>query len=671
MRRTNVKLEILCAIAVWLFGLTVSAVAGTPCIVPDNGTGTPNLPPIGCQYTSPGDVFRLVEGLPDGTTIEMEGILMDFFCDDQPCPICSLALPAGTCEMLGGSLGGHGHCFEATLDLTVTGTGSLTGFNRHLAVPVCGEVHTALRNPGDPVQPFVTDFYRLDGELFGDPDFCTLRVRWGTDYGLPSPGHTTLTDLDDGTFNVDSFFDITYQIEFEGCPASPIEDYIGTTTGTIRMATGFEEGFPCQPRLDGSACLAVECNSTGEECQPTGVNFDPATGQVTILECDCRGPDQCVVDSSAASAYGCMAPDNGTGTPTLPPLDCEYTCPNDVFRITEGLPPETTIELEGIFMDFFCDSQPCPICSLKLPAGTCEMAGGSLTGHGHCFEATLDLTVTGTGSLTGFNRHIAVPVCGEVHTAPRNPGDPVQAFVTDFYRLDGELFGDPDFCTFRVRWGNYYSLPSPGHMTLTQLSNGDFAVDSFFDITYQIEFEGCPASPLQDYSGTTTATIRMETGADPVPPACTTDCPYGYICDDVIVYKPDDTIDVNCRCLPVDCEPTEDASACEAAACPGADRCKPTCVNYDPNTGRITVLNCNCQGYTECHVDITGGKSVQPTCTGDCPACMFCEEVVTDNPNGTIDICCRCEPDADLNGDGKVDFKDVAILARQWLRGTP
>ncbi|MHC4648968.1 MAG: hypothetical protein ACYTBJ_26235, partial [Planctomycetota bacterium] len=556
MRTLKPKSILVCTLAVWLAALTGPAVAGTACVVPHNGTGTADLPPIGCEYTSPGDAFRIVEGLPDGTTIELEGVLMDFFCDNQPCAICSLALSSGTCEMLGGSLGGHGHCFEATLDLTVTGTGSLAGFNRHLAVPVCGEVHTAMRNPGDPVQSFDTVFYRLSGELFGDPDFCTLRIRWGTDYGLPSPGHTTLTELPSGEYDVDSFFDITYQIEFEGCQASVIQDYMGTTTAVIRMVTGFEEGFPCQPRFDGSGCLPVECNSPGDECQPTGVNFDPATGQVTVLECECRGPDQCVVDSSGASVYGCMAPDNGTGTATLPPLDCEYTGPNDVFRIIDGLPPGTTIELEGILMDFLCDNQPCPICSLRLPAGTCEMAGGSLGGHGHCFDATLDLTVTGTGELAGFNRHIAVPVCGEVHTAPRNPGDPVQAFVTDFYRLDGELFGDPDFCTFRVKWGTDYGLPSPGHMTLTQLSNGDFAVDSFFDITYQIEFEGCPESVLADYMGTTTATIRMETGAEPVPPSCAGDCPPGYACDDTIVYKPDGTIDVNCNCLAVDCEPT-------------------------------------------------------------------------------------------------------------------
>ena len=110
---------------------------GKACVVPDNGTGTITLPPAGCDYNSPGDVFRIIDGLPPGTTIEMEGILMNFICNSPFCTNCTLPLPPGVCEMLGGSLGGLGHCFEADLDLTVTGTGSLEGFNRHLVVPVC------------------------------------------------------------------------------------------------------------------------------------------------------------------------------------------------------------------------------------------------------------------------------------------------------------------------------------------------------------------------------------------------------------------------------------------------------------------------------------------------------------------------------------------------------
>jgi hypothetical protein len=563
----KLKFVITCTLAAWLAVFVVSSFAGEACVVEDNGTGTITLPPMGCEYTSPDEVFQIIEGLPPGTTIEMKGVLKDFICCGDSCPACSLPLPPGECEMPGGSLGGHGDCFESTLDLTVAGTGDLTGFIRHLAVPVFCEVHTGPRNPGDPVQTFPSVMFRLQGELFGDPDFCTFRITGGTDFGLPSPGQTTLTELPSGDFAVDSFFDITYQIEFEGCPGSMLDDYAGTTTATIRMETGFTE---CVPKEDGSGCRDVNCPIQGNECQPVCMNFDPDTGHITVIECECRAPDECHVSISTPN---CTAPDNGTGTVTLPPLDCNYTSPDEVFMIIEGLPPGTTIEMDGIWMNFYCCETSCPMCTMPLPPGECEMAGGSLGGHGDCFESTLDLTVTGTGELEGFSRHLSVPVFAEVHTGPRTPGDPVQDFNSVIFRLQGELFGDPDFCEFRITGGTDYGLPSPGKMTLAELPSGDYAVDSFFDITYQIEFEGCPGSRLEDYAGTTTATIRME----------------------------------------------------------------------------------------------TGGYDAMPSCIGICPECEFCLETITTNLDGTIDICCNCVPDADLNGDGIVNFKDVAILADQWL----
>ena len=214
--------------------------------------------------------------------------------------------------------------------------------------------------------------------------------------------------------------------------------------------------------------------------------------------------------TQAAPASACTAPDNGSGTIDLPPLLCEYTAPDEPMMIIGGLPPGTTIELDPI-LDWFTCSNP-GICSLPVPPGECETAGGSLGGHGCCADATLDLTVTGTGELTGFNRHLAVPVALEAHSGPRTPGDPVQTFPRDMYRLQGELIGDPDFCEFIIIGGTDFGLPSPGETTLTQLPSGDFAVDSFFDITYQIQFEGCPGSVLDGYAGTTTQTTRILTG---------------------------------------------------------------------------------------------------------------------------------------------------------------
>jgi len=612
---------------VLIVAMPVETNAAEVCVAPDNGTGTVTYP-ADCPFTSE-EKMMIIDGLPPGTTIEMDPTFDNFICGGGM--YCSLPLGQDECETDGASLGGTGSCFEATLDLTVSGTGTLAGFNRHLAVPIFIEIHSAPRIPGDPVQTFDNDMYRLTGELFGDPDFCTFRVTGGTNYGLPSPGATELTDLGDGNFNVDSFFDITYQIEFEGCPGSILDDYYGTTTATLRMRQGVapmwqpgdghkmhyvqlpdEEGWNV---MDVSPMLLAddwECSDSGavtditfwgswqdgaegtidefnvsiysdipdpEPGNPStysmpgellwskvipfgevnSVNItpnpqlwegwhDPITDVYTYpdhdnyFQYDIRNITEPFIqnqgtiywlgisanlspqqplwgwkstndhwnDDATWLTVECVAPDNGTGTITYP-ADCSFTSPEDVMFIIDGLPPGTTIELDPEFMSFNCTGTS-PYCSLPILPGECEVPGGSLGGTGSCFEATLDLDVSGTGDLAGFNRHLAVPIYIEVHSGPRNPGDPVQTFANDMYRLQGELFGDPDFCTFRVYGGTDFGLPSPGQTTLERLPNGDFAVESFFDVTYQIEFEGCPGSQLEGYAGTTTATIRIKQG---------------------------------------------------------------------------------------------------------------------------------------------------------------
>jgi len=503
------------------------------CIVPDNGGGTVTLPPAGCDYLSPQDVHEIIAGLPVGTTIQFGTIHKDFICKNTAgTPFnCAFQPPPGTCEQAGGTLGGREECSSSSLAMTLHGTGTLAGWDRAIQIPVDFETHVGPRIPGAPFQSFDTDMHRLQGQITGDPDFDLLRITAGTGFGMPSPGHTTLRLQPGGNWAVDSFFDITYRIDFIGAPGGHLGGMSGSTKLTIRMQTG--SGVGCVHSAiscdDGNACTEDTCDPVSG-CVHTPIGCDdgqictidacvPATGLCTHTPTNCDDGNACTADSCiqglAALAPACIVPDNGGGTVTLPPAGCDYLSPQDVHEIVAGLPAGTTIQLGAIHKDFICHSPAGTngVCSFVPPPGFCEQPGGTLGGREECSESSLAMTLHGTGVLAGFDRTMQIPVSFETHVGPRTPGAPFQSFDTDMFRLQGQITGDPDFDLLRITGGTNFGLPSPGHTTLRMQPGGNWAVDSFFDITYRIDFVGAVGGRLAGMSGSTTATIRMQTGS--------------------------------------------------------------------------------------------------------------------------------------------------------------
>lgn len=238
------------------------------CTVSDNGSGTADLPPA-CPggYASPAGIpLMQSELMTPGTGIVGRMSLVDL---------------TTLIEQPGGSLGGTVQQFQGTMRLQLRGTGDLAGYEREMFVQVGGQTHAGPRTPGDAVQDFDTDMFQLQGQLFGDPDFVQVGIQAGSAFGLPSPGHTTLTRLPSGDYTVDSFFDIAYRIDFIGTPTGPLNGAAGTTQGQ----TSIQATRPVEPGIDAWRTIEETVVDFGLDQPPIPADFfypgsEPFFGEV-------------------------------------------------------------------------------------------------------------------------------------------------------------------------------------------------------------------------------------------------------------------------------------------------------------------------------------------------------------------------------------------------------
>ncbi len=273
-----------------VIGFSTSSLWAQPCSVVGNGLGTVNLP-ASCSFQQTAGQMQIVEGLPQGTTINISP---------------QFSSHTNRNKTSGGSLCGGIYVFDTSVQLTMSGTGALNTFSRVLTGTATIEVHTGEQSPGKTQQHFDTEMISMNLEIFGDPDFDFLFLRGGNGNGLPSPGETTLTRLPSGNFNVDSFFDIEYQIEFQGAPGSALEGMQGTTTGNVRMQQGetppANHNFGLNHQSLGNAALTL----------------DATTGHLTVSNIGSSGEDGVSIDGGEGTQGFWIGVDFGPAGSLLP-----------------------------------------------------------------------------------------------------------------------------------------------------------------------------------------------------------------------------------------------------------------------------------------------------------------------------------------------------------------
>lgn len=416
---------------------------------------------------------------------------------------------------------------------------------------------------------------------------------------------------------------------------------IGDVAVGSRLTCECEEvSLECGPTPDATDCNDVVCPIPTEECEERCVRYNPQTGDIEVIDCDCTERQQCrirrrgiiiIIDDPVVIA----TPSEWDTIPDVPPVR------DDGQRRAE-------FDIEIVSMDL-CSVDPIQISPL----------GGEVL---RCEGSVRLVSNLGSSGKDGVQSQRPVQVEMEIHTAPLQPaGNDTQTAEADMFLLHGQLFGDPDFDILNVQAGTGFGMPSPGHTTLTRLPSGDFTVDSFFDIEYRIDFQGAPNSPIEGLSGAPRGLTSIFLGKKPV---CKGKCPPGTKCVERKSLNADGTVDICCDCedIPV-CGPTDDRKACNKVKCPNkGEKCVPRAVIYNPLTNEFEVRFCDCGNPKRCHVEIDPAANF-PHCVGECPDGTVCELFSKDTDGDGIDDLyrCRCIPVQQECGpnDARTDCNDV------------
>jgi hypothetical protein len=242
-----------------------------PCIGVPTVDGTIPLPPP-CGYYSPAQVHVILNGFPPSTELRLNANHQRFF----NVHLSEALQPGNTVET-----------FDSDLEMHLTGTGILSTLDCPVTMtPVHVVVETEPPQAGQPIQDFKANMRSLTGNTFlSDPPcnpFQSLILEAGTDHGLSSPGHVREVRRPDGTYDVNSYFDINVRMSFVGKPGSVLDGMSGTTTQIVRMGTGsnidpWGGSGTIPPVPDGTFGTAMTCSRAAPDGSAIALNWDVST----------------------------------------------------------------------------------------------------------------------------------------------------------------------------------------------------------------------------------------------------------------------------------------------------------------------------------------------------------------------------------------------------------
>ncbi len=161
-------------------------------------------------------------------------------------------------------------------------------------------------------------------------------------------------------------------------------------------------------------------------------------------------------------------------------------------------------------------SQSSPALLQNLPALDLLGAVFRITGFSNVnqsgdlitFSATAEAELTGFGNLVGYTGIVNLTGSGVIQLLNEVDGNWLNPVPVEMISLT--LSGsNPLVGTVQIMAGVDNGLPSPGMMKTAALGNGQFIVETFFDVFYHISLAGASGSDLDGLSGETQRITRL------------------------------------------------------------------------------------------------------------------------------------------------------------------